>query len=126
MRQDYSTCALSGQRDKRDPDHDEVLAVMDGFVGRMITTAAVVTEAMHLASATQDGPRSLAEWVSSSGTIVLDVCQPLDLFAAARLMERYQDTPMDFAAHAVFGSRTEKRVTRRFPSIPEETRRLPP
>ena len=70
---------------------------MDGFVGRMITTAAVVTEAMYFASDTLHGPRSIADWIARTGTIIVDVCQPPDLFAAARLMERYRDTPMDFA-----------------------------
>jgi predicted nucleic acid-binding protein len=70
---------------------------LDRFAGRTITTAAVVTEVMYFVSNTRGGPRSLADWIVRTGTIIVDVCRPADLTAAARLMERYRDTPMDFA-----------------------------
>jgi predicted nucleic acid-binding protein len=52
---------------------------------------------MYFASGTLHGPQSLADWIARTGTIVVDVCQPPDLIAAARMMGRYRDTPMDFA-----------------------------
>jgi predicted nucleic acid-binding protein len=44
-----------------------------------------------------NGPRSLAEFIGSSDTLVYDLAQPPELEAAAALMERYSDTPMDYA-----------------------------
>jgi len=70
---------------------------MDGFTGRLATTSAVVTEAMYFVSPTSAGPETLAEFVDASGMEVYDLCQPPELRAAAALMRRYADTPMDFA-----------------------------
>jgi predicted nucleic acid-binding protein len=83
--------------DASDPEHEHVSTVMDGFSGRSVTTPAVITEAMHFVGATRGGAQALAELVHRSGMTVYDACQPLDLREAARLMERYSDTPMDFA-----------------------------
>jgi predicted nucleic acid-binding protein len=80
-----------------DPDHAEVCAVMDDFSGRSVTTPAVITEAMYFVGATPGGARALATLVDQSGMTVYDVCHPTDLRDAALLMERYTDTPMDFA-----------------------------
>jgi uncharacterized protein len=83
--------------DQKDPAHAEVGAAMDAFSGRSVTTPAVITEAMHFVSATPGGAHALAELVDRSGMTVYDVCQPTDLREAARLMDRYSDTPMDLA-----------------------------
>ena len=83
--------------DAADPHHDEVSAVMGRFSGRAITTPAVITEAMYFAGGTPGGANALASLVDQSDMTVYDVCQPSDLLEAARLMERYGDTPMDFA-----------------------------
>ena len=63
----------------------------------MLSTGAVVTEAMFFLAKARVGPAALAELVSSGGIVIVDVFQPSDLRAAARLMSRYEDTPMDFA-----------------------------
>jgi hypothetical protein len=83
--------------DASDPAHGNVCAVMDAFSGRSVTTPAVITEAMYFVGATRGGARALAELIDRSGMTVYDVCQPSDVREAARLMERYSDTPMDFA-----------------------------
>jgi hypothetical protein len=90
------TGPLVSYLDTTDPHHRVAATAMDGFRGRMITTAAVITEAMYVVSETRGGPQALADWISRTGTIVVEVCQPPDIREAARLMERYQDT-MDFA-----------------------------
>jgi len=91
------TGPLVAYLDTRDPAHREVADRLDAFTGGLATTSAVITEAMHLVSATRGGPRLLAELVRTSGTGVFDLCRPPELDAAAALMERYADTPMDFA-----------------------------
>ena len=83
--------------DARDPAHGEVAGCLDGFGGQLVTTGAVITESMHFVSSSFDGARLLAEFVSTSGTEVYDLCRPPELVAAASLMEKYADTPMDFA-----------------------------
>jgi len=81
----------------RDPAHREVAACLDGFTGGLATTSAVITEAMHFLSPAKSGPRLLADLVRASGIGVFDLCRPPELDAAAALMEKYADTPMDFA-----------------------------
>ncbi len=83
--------------DGKDPSHSEVADCLDGFSGRLATTSAVVTEAMHLVAADSRGPRLLADWVSSSGAEVYDLSGPTELQQAVELMERYANLPMDFA-----------------------------
>jgi hypothetical protein len=91
------TGPLVAYLDSRDPAHGEVGDRLEGFTGVLATTGAVITEAMHLLSSSPDGPRLLAEFVKKSGMGVFDLCQPPELDAAAALMEKYADTPMDFA-----------------------------
>ena len=83
--------------DMGDPAHSEVAKRLDGFTGQLATTSAVITEAMHLAAVSRDGPRFLAEFVSTSGMEVYDLCRPPELHEAVSLIEKYADTPMDFA-----------------------------
>lgn len=80
-----------------DRSHAEVAACLDAFSGRLATTGAVITEAMQLLTVDRDGPRALAELVAASGMAVYDLGQPPELGVAVRLMEKYADTPMDFA-----------------------------
>ena len=82
---------------RADPDHERINDVLGAFRGRMLSTGAVVTEAMFFLSKARVGPAALAELVASGGIVIVDAFQPSDLRAAARLMGRYQDTPMDFA-----------------------------
>jgi uncharacterized protein len=80
-----------------DPAHAFAVAHLDGFSGQLATTSAVVTEAMHLVVAAPGGPRLLAQFVAASGLRVFDFTQPVFLGECADLMEKYADTPMDFA-----------------------------
>jgi predicted nucleic acid-binding protein len=58
---------------------------------------AVVTEVMYFVSDAPDGPVSFAELLVSSNAQVVDTTQPSQILAAAMLMRKYSDTPMDFA-----------------------------
>jgi predicted nucleic acid-binding protein len=91
------TGPLVAYLDARDPSHVAVAARLDGFTGGLATTSAVITEAMHFISTTRGGPRLLADLLRASGIGVFDLCQPTELDAAVALMEKYADTPMDFA-----------------------------
>lgn len=91
------TGPLVAYLDAGDPEHRPTVGRLGGFTGRIATTSAVIVEAMHFVSVSPKGPRVLAEFVEASGTEVYDLCRPPELLDSARLMEKYADTPMDFA-----------------------------
>jgi uncharacterized protein len=63
---------------------------------RLLTTGAVVTEVFYFLSNVQNGPVSLASFLGASATGVSEVFGSAVLAAAARLMSKYFDIPMDF------------------------------
>lgn len=91
------TGPLVAYLDARDPAHSRVTLRWDAFSGRLVTTSAVITETMHFVAASREGPRHLAALVGASGMDVYDLSRPPELHEAAALMEKYSDTPMDFA-----------------------------
>ncbi len=91
------TGPLVAYLDAGDPAHGEVASRLDAFAGALATTSAVITEAMHMLAVSRHGPRALAELVAASGLEVYDLCRPPELSEAVTLMEKYADTPMDFA-----------------------------
>jgi predicted nucleic acid-binding protein len=72
---------------RTDPMHARVAARVDGFI----------TEVMYFLSGVPAGPVSFAELLLASGTHVAESAQPQHVLAAAELMRKYADTPMDFA-----------------------------
>ncbi|HUP02081.1 MAG TPA: PIN domain-containing protein [Gemmatimonadota bacterium] len=91
------TGPLVAYLDAHDPAHARVAPRWDDFRGRLATTSAVITEAMHFVAANRSGPRHLAELVAASAMDVYDLTRPAELHEAAALMEKYADIPMDFA-----------------------------
>ena len=91
------TGPLVAYLDATDPAHTAVAVTLDEFRGQLATTGAVLTEAMHFVSSARHGPRLLSELVSSNAMTVYDLCRQPELTAAVALMEKYSDTPMDFA-----------------------------
>jgi predicted nucleic acid-binding protein len=83
--------------DRTDRMHDAVAARLDAFTGRIATTGAVVTEVMYFLSEDPDGPLSFAELLVRSNAAIVEATRPTDVLAAATLMRKYADTPMDFA-----------------------------
>ena len=80
----------------RDPDHALVSARLDAFTGQLATTGAVITEAMHFVASGMEGPNLLANFVATSGMQIYDYAQPQEVRAAAELMAKYHDVPMDY------------------------------
>jgi predicted nucleic acid-binding protein len=83
--------------DRSDPKHQAVAATLDAFTGQLATTGAVVTEVMYFLSDIDGGPTAFAELLLESETRLVDLATADEILAAARLMERYADTPMDYA-----------------------------
>lgn len=91
------TGPLVSYLDSSEPEHEHVGGVLDGFNGILATTAAVVTEVMHFIRRSRYGAVACSEFISQSGMRVYGLCEPGDIRDAAALMQRYADTPMDFA-----------------------------
>jgi hypothetical protein len=78
-------------------EHPQVVARLDPFTGQLFTTSAVITEAMHFIAKARKGPSLLAEFAAQSGMQILDFSGPAASAEAAQRMEKYADTPMDYA-----------------------------
>jgi predicted nucleic acid-binding protein len=91
------TGPLVAYLDASDSAHADVVPCLEAWTGRLATTSAVVTEAMHLLSEAREGPRRLAELLIAANVEVHDLTQPADLPPVVDLMERYATVPMDFA-----------------------------
>jgi hypothetical protein len=91
------TGPLVAYLDASEKQHARVAARLDTFTGRLLTTTAVITEAMHLVATARRGPALLAEFVAQSGIQVFDFSEPAALAEAARRMEKYANIPMDYA-----------------------------
>ena len=83
--------------DSADAEHERIASVIDDFTGTLCTTSAVITESMHLLKDGRNGPRRLAEFVHAAGVHVFECTRAQELLSAVSLMEKYSDTPMDFA-----------------------------
>ena len=82
---------------RTDPMHQPVAVCVDGFAGQLMTTGAVVTEVMYFLSGVSRGPGAFAELLLAGGVRIAESTQPPQVLAAAELMHKYSDTPMDFA-----------------------------
>jgi len=91
------TGPLVAYLDAKDPAHSAVVSCLDAFVGELCTTDAVIVEAMHFVVSAINGPMLLADFVEASGLRIYPYTRPTQLRDAARLMQKYADTPMDFA-----------------------------
>jgi len=83
--------------DRNDSYHDWVAPRFGNIVGPLVTSGAVVTEATFFLQHVKDGVARLFEFLSHPQIHIRDIFQPSKLHAAAVLMRRYADTPMDFA-----------------------------
>ena len=52
--------------DPHDPFHSDVAQGLGEFNGRLCTTSAVITEAMHFVAPSRNGPALLAEFASTA------------------------------------------------------------
>ena len=91
------TGPLVAYLDSSEVEHNQASDALDGFNGVLATTAAVVTEVMHFIRGASDGALAFSELIAQSGMQVYGLCEPADVRDAAMLMQRYADTPMDYA-----------------------------
>jgi len=82
---------------RTDARHAQVAASLDGFTGRLATTGAVVTEVMYFLADVAGGPIAFGELLVASDTRIAESTDPRHILSAAQVMDKYSDTPMDFA-----------------------------
>jgi predicted nucleic acid-binding protein len=83
--------------DPQDEAHERIGNELEEFTGRLVTSSAVVVEAMHFLSGTRSGPALLVDFLVSSQAEIHECTSVEDLMQAAEWMAKYADTPMDFA-----------------------------
>jgi predicted nucleic acid-binding protein len=82
--------------DKQDAYHAHCKAILHGLKKPLLTTTPVLTKAFHLLGINTKGSQALRDFVAQGGTNVW-FFDNQSLQMAFRLMEKYQDCPMDFA-----------------------------
>lgn len=81
---------------KTDVAHERCVAALESFRGHLVTSEAVLTEALHLVRRVPAGQGTCLELFLRGGALLV----AMDAARLARcrdLMARYRDTPMDFA-----------------------------
>ena len=82
--------------DRSERSHKNCTIFFKTFQGNMLTTEPVITEALYLLGPSVKAQRICIEFIIKSGmTVVPQSAESLS--RAVSLMEKYQDTPMDFA-----------------------------
>jgi hypothetical protein len=82
---------------RSDPMHEVVATFIESFKGELITTGTVVGEVMYFVSELAGGPIYFAKFLLGSDVRIVDSTRPQQVLAAAELMSKHSDTPMDFA-----------------------------
>ncbi len=83
--------------DRSESTHAWAKAALFELEGNLVTTSAVITEAMHFLAPIPSGPAALSAFVEQGPVQIFDFCGPTDLKRAVARMGRYADAPMDFA-----------------------------
>lgn len=83
--------------DRADLAHAPVARAFAAFRGMLITSGAVVTEAMHFLRDERNGPSRLVNFLARTDTRICDCFSPERLTECATLIRKYADVPMDFA-----------------------------
>ncbi len=91
------TGPLVAYLDRADSHHAEVRHVWDQLSGVFLTTAAVITETLHFLRDVPQAPQLIAEGLQAGYLTIEETFHPADIAQAALLMQKYHDTPMDFA-----------------------------
>jgi len=79
-----------------DSAHVACSSAFESIRGKLLTSEAVLTEAIHLLGRRSDGAHACIDFFLRSGAILVPMTRPR-LTRCRDLMVRYADTPMDFA-----------------------------
>jgi predicted nucleic acid-binding protein len=81
---------------KRDDAHDRCRAAFEKVRATLLTTEAVLTEAMHLLGRSRRGQDACLEFVDRAGAILVPT-NAVRLGRCRELIARYANVPMDYA-----------------------------
>lgn len=90
------TGAVVALLSRNDRAHAACVAAFEDVRGKLLTTEAVLTEAMHLLGRRPKGGHTCLEFFLRSGAILVPMT-PERLTRCRDLMDRYANVPMDFA-----------------------------
>jgi len=79
-----------------DRHHQRCVEAIEPFRGLLLSTEAVLTEAMHLLAENPGGQQACLELFIRAAAILVPVTRP-SLQRCKSLMAQYEDVPMDFA-----------------------------
>lgn len=79
-----------------DRDHDRAVEALWHLRGALLTTEAVLTEAMYLLGKTRNGPRACLDFFLRDGAFLVPSSRG-SLARCQRLMQTYADLSADFA-----------------------------
>ena len=82
--------------DRSERNHAGCVEVLRKWRGKIITTEAVLTEALYLLNATSQAQQNCLELFTREAILLLP-SSPQSLRRVATLMKKYQDVPMDYA-----------------------------
>jgi len=82
--------------DKSENNHDRCVTSFKTFKGALLTTEPVLTEAIYLLGPSIKGQKTCIEFILRGGAALVPQSAE-SLSRAVLLMEKYKDTPMDFA-----------------------------
>ena len=81
--------------DAGDADHDKALEFVRQTRAQLISTMAVVTEAMYVLEESLLARKNLLAWIQGGGLILTEP-EAGDFERVSGLLEKYADLPMDF------------------------------
>src|SRR3990172_9916570 len=82
--------------DKSENNHARCVSSFKNFKGRLLTTEPVLTEAIYLLGPSTKAQKACIEFILKGGATLVPQSSE-SLSRAVVLMEKYEDTPMDFA-----------------------------
>ncbi|MCG2721267.1 MAG: PIN domain-containing protein [Thermodesulfovibrionales bacterium] len=90
------TGALVALLDRSEKTHKDCVEFLKQFRGDIFTTEPVLTEALYLLGPSVENQKTCISFILQGGTSLVPQ-SPDSLARAIRLMEKYNDIPMDFA-----------------------------
>lgn len=89
------TGAVVAYLDQSEKLHPSCLAFLQGFQGRLLSTEAVLTESLYLLGDSFENQKKCFQFFIKGVQLIPTNSESLSRVLV--LMEKYQDTPMDFA-----------------------------
>jgi predicted nucleic acid-binding protein len=90
------TGALVGLLDRSQSVHHACVEFYSSWSGSVVTTEAVITEAIHLLSSVRNGGIACLNFVLDGGALMVPSTE-LSIKRCRALLEKYADLPIDFA-----------------------------